>query len=656
VGTCTGGTCACPALGLTTDTVTLTGTCAIGGDDACTKTGSKCTDPANVTCLLEACQLSVTKTPCVQTTTQAQACTGGAVAITIKYTGPDINVPVSVVVTGSTTSITRTYNLSSLHNGDVLTSASENGFTLDATAHANSKLGSKVTATITAGGSAFTEIFHTSCSCTANPSVNLVPGAPMCLDSGSPDNSPDLLCESPGNPKSCCADFDSGTCTGAVCTAAKSPLFCCSGAGSYSACKGAESPAWTLVNEVDPKNGLVGSSTGTCSGNTLPAGQCADVTYTYTITNSGAATATNIVCTDDKLGALTLTSTTLAPGASETVTTTAKNVCSTTQNTVTCTVNGVGPTGPSDPFCQATASVLAPCTIAYPFTSSTARTSQPFNESTALTNFEPKGVAVAGVGQTIQAFYTDEHALTLGVSSVTIKSSGGTSTATSTVTSSPASPACMSVAVGFQGSVVTPIGTDEPKGVDTVDRPLWPALFITNITSNTAACSPADYASPVGPCCDWQALQNPALSSSCVTSGPLNQVALKPTEVCGVWKSAARSVNETVVPITSTVIPGSDPAKNGFNMGAGADKPGNCSSTASTVCLVNGDCPAGQTCKLPKNLGYTAEARWSVDDLVAAGVLNKGNTYRFQFMVHDGDQNKTGGDVGEACVDIFIPK
>jgi hypothetical protein len=26
------------------------------------------------------------------------------------------------------------------------------------------------------------------------------------------------------------------------------------------------------------------------------------------------------------------------------------------------------------------------------------------------------------------------------------------------------------------------------------------------------------------------------------------------------------------------------------------------------------------------------------------------HTYRLQFLVHDGDQNKTGGDVGQACV------
>ena len=32
--------------------------------------------------------------------------------------------------------------------------------------------------------------------------------------------------------------------------------------------------------------------------------------------------------------------------------------------------------------------------------------------------------------------------------------------------------------------------------------------------------------------------------------------------------------------------------------------------------------------------------------------LTQGHSYRIQVMVHDGDQNKVGGDSGEACVDF----
>jgi len=43
-----------------------------------------------------------------------------------------------------------------------------------------------------------------------------------------------------------------------------------------------------------------------------------------------------------------------------------------------------------------------------------------------------------------------------------------------------------------------------------------------------------------------------------------------------------------------------------------------------------------------------------VDDLVGNGTLIAGHSYRLEFMFHDGDQNKTGGDVGENCVNIRI--
>src|SRR5262249_47206772 len=61
--------------------------------------------------------------------------------------------------------------------------------------------------------------------------------------------------------------------------------------------------------------------------------------------------------------------------------------------------------------------------------------------------------------------------------------------------------------------------------------------------------------------------------------------------------------------------------KNNMNLGAGADP-----------------APAGIA-----NEGFGAEARWNV-------ALTPGHSYRLQVLVHDGDQNKTGGDSGEAGV------
>ena len=62
------------------------------------------------------------------------------------------------------------------------------------------------------------------------------------------------------------------------------------------------------------------------------------------------------------------------------------------------------------------------------------------------------------------------------------------------------------------------------------------------------------------------------------------------------------------------------------------------------------DIPPGGFASLT-NQGYGAEIRWNVNDL---GLL-PGHVYRMQFMVHDGDQNKTGGDVGENCLTVSIP-
>lgn len=93
-----------------------------------------------------------------------------------------------------------------------------------------------------------------------------------------------------------------------------------------------------------------------------------------------------------------------------------------------------------------------------------------------------------------------------------------------------------------------------------------------------------------------------------------------------------RTVDKTKTPAGITIIPDADPAKNNWNLGPGSDTP-----------------PGGFLSL--KNEGYGAEVRWNVDLLG----LQAGHTYRMQFMVHDGDQNKTGGDTGEACTIVVIP-
>jgi hypothetical protein len=143
----------------------------------------------------------------------------------------------------------------------------------------------------------------------------------------------------------------------------------------------------------------------------------------------------------------------------------------------------------------------------------------------------------------------------------------------------------------------------DQAGTDTSDRPMFPALFITDITYN-----------PPNPLAgDWQ----------------YGGTAYPPHFVSGTWKAAIRIVDKTTNPAAITVTPDADPAKNNWNLGPGADP-----------------VPAGLT-----NEGYGAEIRWNVDELG----LQPGHTYRLYFMEHDGDQNKVGGDSGQGCTYITMP-
>jgi len=94
-------------------------------------------------------------------------CTGRAVALTLQYTGPTINGPTVVQIKDSSGSSV-TYNLPNLNTGDILIKASENGFSIDATAHRGTQLGSQTRVTINASY----EVLNTSCSCRDNPETN----------------------------------------------------------------------------------------------------------------------------------------------------------------------------------------------------------------------------------------------------------------------------------------------------------------------------------------------------------------------------------------------------------------------------------------------------------------------------------------------------
>jgi len=248
----------------------------------------------------------------------------------------------------------------------------------------------------------------------------------------------------------------------------------------------------------------------------------------------------------------------------------------------------------------------ASCVIGYPFKSSDPRTDVDFNESEVLRAFSPQQTVNATPGLTIKVWYNDEHALTLGVRRVIVKTLTGTTT-----TDYP-----FSALLQNPGGVLNPqVGTmtldGDQAGTDTsacsgypdlCDRPMFPALFITDITTNPSSTAG-----------DWQHGGTP----------------LPPHAVFGTWKGAVRTVNKTKSPAVITVTPDADPPTNSWNLGSGDPA------------------PSGLT-----NEGWGAEVRWNVDDLVAAGRMLLGHTYRLQFMVHDGDQTGTGGDSGQNCVNI----
>src|SRR5438876_4624074 len=247
---------------------------------------------------------------------------------------------------------------------------------------------------------------------------------------------------------------------------------------------------------------------------------------------------------------------------------------------------------------------VLPCS--YPFKSTDPRTYVAFNESEVLRAFSPQGTINALPGLTIKVWYNDKHALVLGVRRVIVKTFTGTTTTDypfSALTQNPGG--VLNPLVGTTALNGAQAGTDTAtcSGYpDLCDRPMFPALFITDITTN-----------PKSTAGDWQHGGTP----------------IPPHAVFRTWKGAVRTVDKTRSPARITVTPDVDPVTNYWNLGSGDPAPSGLQSQ-----------------------GYGAEVRWNVDDLVAAGRMIMGHTYRLEFMVHDGDQNQTVGDAGESCVGI----
>ncbi len=239
------------------------------------------------------------------------------------------------------------------------------------------------------------------------------------------------------------------------------------------------------------------------------------------------------------------------------------------------------------------------CNLRYPDNSNLPRSAVDFNESEVLAAWEPGSMSCNAAPTQIKLWYTDERALLLGVRRVIVKTASGTTTTDYDVTPTPASPTGVT-----NPKVGTTIQTGDQTGNDEADgggRPIWPVLYLTDITNNPSSRSG-----------DWQ-------------QGGTGHA---PTKIYGIWKAAVRTVDKTKSPAVVTIDPDDDPTANGTNLGGGDALPSGIKAEK-----------------------FTAEVIWDVSSLG----LQPGHSYRIQFMVHDGDQNKTGGDVGQACTTVVMP-
>ncbi len=216
-----------------------------------------------------------------------------------------------------------------------------------------------------------------------------------------------------------------------------------------------------------------------------------------------------------------------------------------------------------------------------------------FTENTLAQLIQTNG---SGLAATISAFANDEKSIILGV----VADGSGTVT--------PFTPA----AGQTYGHAHNPsLGDLNPLSVPNGDqRPQYPAIFVTNLTTDGTT----------GPFAgDWQ-------------QGAAPQA--KVSDVFGTWVTGAY-VSDGHGGLTYQG-PQSVPAKNDWTLGPGADPPKS---------------PLG------RSQGYGSEFRWNVSDLVDnhGDALVPGDSYRFQVILHDGDQNKAGGDVGELCTTLTTP-
>jgi hypothetical protein len=349
--------------------------------------------------------------------------------------------------------------------------------------------------------------------------------------------------------------------------------------------------------------GYEGSSFVDCDVPTPTPTPTATFTPTPTATFTPTSTAT-FTPTATSTATFTPTSTaTFTPTSTATFTPTSTATFTPTA-TATATSTPTATATPTFTPCGA----LGSCTPPYPFTSGNARTSIAFNESTVLRAFRVTTTADGCTPLTLNMFYNDEHALTLGVRQTQVKTCAGI-TVTGVCNVSP-------MTMHPADHVHNPDTgcTEAAGGVDPSGRPMAPVVFVTDLDTY-----PGNTNELAG---DWQ----------------FGGTGIPPDDVFGTWKAAVSTLDTTVTPNVITVTPDADPVVNNWNLDGMPPCPGP-------------NCPDPVPTPTPANEGYGAEVRWDISSLH----LTPGHRYRLYFIVHDGDQNKTGGDSGQACVYLTMP-
>lgn len=225
-----------------------------------------------------------------------------------------------------------------------------------------------------------------------------------------------------------------------------------------------------------------------------------------------------------------------------------------------------------------------------------------FDEPEILIDYEPKAPSVAGPTDAIRLWAGDENSIIMGIA--TVKTLTGT--IPYPITASGPNPITV-----LNPQTGAPY---DPHGKDSAGRPMFPALFLTDITLNPA--------SRVG---DWQQGGTP----------------IPPHVASGMWIYADKdgtSITSRPKPLIPNVV------DTIWNVAAGGTAPG------------PGSIP-GKFKSYKKETYYGTEIRWNVAQLIADGKLCPGmaictgKTYRAQFMVHDGDHES---DAAQGCVTIQL--